>query len=328
MSSVDRDSTTEVLRVEDLRVHYSGGESPVKAVDGVSFSLNEGQALGIVGESGAGKSTLNLALLRLLPQNVVHFSGRMLLRGVDCFGMDDNTFRQKVRWREASMVFQGAMDSLNPVLKVGGQVDEPLRAAGVGKAEARARAEELFELVHLPASVYGRYPHELSGGMKQRVVIAMALVLKPRLVILDEPTSALDVSVQAQVMNLLKQLKRELGLTIVFVTHDIALACDLCDRLAVMYAGEFVEEGGIDEVIGAPAHPYTQKLLNSISRLDTDAMPEFIPGAPPDLSAPPSGCRFHPRCPHAFEPCGQHSPPAFSVSDGHDARCWLLEERR
>ena len=334
-SGPDKGQTTEALRVEELRLHYRVGHGVVRAVDGVSFSLEQGEALGIVGESGAGKSSLSLALLRLLPRNVAHLSGRVVLRGVDCLSMDEASFRRRIRWREAAMVFQGAMESLNPVLKVGDQIAEPLRAAKVEKAEAKRRVEELLELVHLPPSLYGRYPHELSGGMKQRVAIAMALALKPPLVILDEPTSALDVSVQAQVMNLLKRLKRELGLSIIFITHDIALACDICDRLAVMYAGELIEQGGIDEVISTPAHPYTQRLLASVARLDTDAVPESIPGAPPDLSAPPSGCRFHPRCSAAFEPCSGLSPPIFPVGakipargarDQHHARCWLLRE--
>ena len=223
------------------------------------------------------------------------------------------------------MVFQGAMNSLNPVLKVGHQVAEPFLVGNKGqKKQARERVLELFELVRLPEEIFHRYPHELSGGMKQRVMIAMSLILNPSLVILDEPTSALDVSIQAQMMNLLKNLKRDLRISFIFITHDIALASDLCDRIAVMYAGEIVEIGGAEEMLVTPRHPYTQKLLNSIPRLRSKEVPQFIPGAPPDLANPPPGCRFHPRCPFAFEPCDGESPPNFTVKEGHEARCWLL----
>jgi oligopeptide/dipeptide ABC transporter ATP-binding protein len=316
---------TILLEVQDLRLHYHGKQGTVRAVDGVSLALEEGQALGVVGESGAGKSSLALVLLRLLPRNVAHLSGRVLLGGRDLLAMDEGAFRRQVRWREVSMVFQGAMEALNPVLRVGYQVAEPLLEAGEEKAAARRRVRELLEMVGLSPEVETRYPHELSGGMKQRVVIAMALAFSPRLVILDEPTSALDVSVQAQVLNLLKRLKRELGLTFLFITHDIALACDLCDSLAVMYAGEVVEQGGIEGVVATPAHPYTRMLLASIPRLEDDAPPLPIPGAPPDPAAPPSGCRFHPRCPRAFTRCDREVPPALAAGPGHAARCWLLQ---
>lgn len=316
-----------LLEVQDLRLHYQVSEGVVRAVDGVSFALEEGRALGIVGESGAGKSSLALALLRLLPRNVAAFSGKVLLNGSDCMKMEEAEFRRRVRWRQVSMVFQGAMEALNPVLRVGFQIAEPLRASREGKGSAEARVRELLELVRLPPEVAQRYPHELSGGMKQRVVIAMALALAPRLVLLDEPTSALDVSVQAQILNLLKRLKRDLGLTLVFITHDIAVACDLCDTLAVMYAGEIVEEGPIEAVVNTPAHPYTQKLLASIPRLHAETPPDYIPGAPPDLSEPPPGCRFHPRCPYAFDRCRRESPAPFTPQPGQVARCWLLEGR-
>lgn len=321
-----------LLRVEDLRLHYAAATGTVRAVDGVSFTLAQGEALGIVGESGAGKSSLGLALLRVLPRNVAALTGRVLLAGTDCLGMDEGRFRRDVRWRQIAMVFQGALESLNPVMRAGEQIAEPLREAGMGKDAARERVGALLQMVRLPAATYDRYAHELSGGMKQRVAIAMALALQPMLLILDEPTSALDVSIQAQVMDLLKRLKAELGLTVLFITHDIALACDLCNRLAVMYAGELVESGPIERVITSPAHPYTQRLVASIPRLDSSALPDFIPGAPPDMSHPPTGCRFHPRCPHAFSRCGVDPPTAFdapgaSTGASHTARCWLLDSR-
>ena len=314
-----------LLDVRDLRLHYATRDDPVRAVDGISFTLEKGQALGIVGESGSGKTSLSLALMRLLPRNAIEYHGRVELEGEDIMALRDEEFRQRIRWRKLSMVFQGAMNSLNPVLKVGHQVAEPLLVESRGrKRQARERALQLFDLARLPVETVDRYPHELSGGMKQRVMIAMALVLDPSLVILDEPTSALDVSIQAQMMNLLKDLKRDLGISFIFITHDIALASDLCDRIAVMYAGEIVEIGGADDMLTAPRHPYTQKLLGSIPRLDSKEPPQFIPGAPPDLTNPPTGCRFQPRCPFAFAPCDRERLPTFTVVEGHEARCWLL----
>ncbi|MBF8267697.1 MAG: oligopeptide/dipeptide transporter, ATPase subunit, partial [Dehalococcoidia bacterium] len=228
-----------LLEVRDLRLHYNTQGGMVRAVDGVSFDLERGQALGIVGESGSGKTSLSLALMRLLPRNATGYGGVITLEGTSLMGMGDEELRRLIRWKRMSMVFQGAMSSLNPVLKVGQQVAEPLMLEGRGnKRRAQERVLRLFDLVRLPREVANRYPHELSGGMKQRVMIAMSLVLDPALVILDEPTSALDVSIQAQMMNLLKDLKRDLGISFIFITHDIALASDLCDRIGVMYAGE------------------------------------------------------------------------------------------
>ena len=314
-----------LLEVRDLTLHYATPRGPVRAVDGVSFALEAGEALGVVGESGCGKTSLALALLRLLPRNVHAYGGSVRLGGTELLALAEDEFRRRVRWRQISMVFQGAMHVLNPVLKVGVQVAEPLRAMGVGKRQAAARVEELLELVGLPREVAGRYPHELSGGMKQRVVIAAALVLSPSVVVLDEPTSALDVSVQAQIMNLLKRLKAELGLAFLFITHDIALASDLCDRVALAYAGHLVEVGSAEQVLLAPAHPYAQGLLASVPRLRSRTPPTFIPGTPPDLAELPAGCRFHPRCPYAFARCAE-PPPLLPRADGHLARCWLLAE--
>ena len=318
--------TAPLLEARDLRLHYATARGPVRALDGVSFAIDHpGEALGIVGESGSGKSTLALALMRLLPANVALFEGQILLEGRDLAALSMEQFRREVRWKAIAMVFQGAMASLNPVLRVGQQITErPLLEHGSSKKAVYAKAEEMLELVGLPREIIQRYPHELSGGMKQRVVIAMALVMEPRVLLLDEPTSALDVSVQAQVMNLLKRLKRDRGLSMVFITHDIALASDICDRIAVAYAGEHVESGAIEEV-GRPKHPYTQKLIASIPKLHDPRQPEFLQGLPPDLVAPPSGCRFHPRCPSVFEPCPARSPPPFTIGETHTARCWLYE---
>ena len=320
--------STSLLEVDDLRLHYAGERGEVRAVDGVSFSVGQGETLGIVGESGSGKTSLALALLRLLPRNVALYGGAVTLGGEPIMNLDEGQFRERVRWRRISMVFQGATESMNPVFKVGHQVAEPLTArGGVAKKRAYAVARDYLELVKLPSETFDRYPHELSGGMKQRAVIATALVMEPSLVILDEPTSALDVGVQAQIMNLFKRLKRDLGLASLFITHDIALASDLADRIAVMYAGEIVEIGPSEDVLARPAHPYTQKLLAAIPRLRSDDPIEFIPGAPPDLTDPPTGCRFHPRCPFAYDRCREASPPPLLASTGSAvARCWLLGE--
>ena len=322
-------ASVPLLRVKGLHLSYQTPAGVLSAVDGVSFSVDEGEALGLVGESGAGKSSLAMALMRLLPRNVARHQGTMDLKGVDCAAMDMATFRLEVRWRKMAMVFQGAAESLNPVLRVGQQVVEPLLLQGhVSKQEAFRETHLLLELVRLPAEVYDRYPHELSGGMKQRVLIAMSLVLKPWLLILDEPTSALDVTIQAQIMDQLKHLKQDLGLTIIFITHDIALASDLCDTIGVMYAGRMAEMGPADRVLVSPQHPYTQLLLASIPRLYQDERPQFIPGRPPDMMDPPFGCRFHPRCPQAFERCPLEEPLLFTARPAHQVRCWLAELRR
>jgi peptide/nickel transport system ATP-binding protein len=312
-----------LLEVDGLRLYFKTLRGDVKAVDDVSFKLGRGRTLGIVGESGCGKSSTANAIVRNLPRNISRYEGRICLEDVDLMLLNDAEFRSKIRWRRISMVFQGAMNSLNPVLKVGFQVAEPLIIhKGLSREEALKNVEELFRLVGLSPDIVNRYPHELSGGMKQRAIIAMALTLNPDIVILDEPTSALDVSIQAQIMNLLKSLKRKLGISMIFITHDIALASDICDEFGVMYAGEIVELGSAEELLLSPKHPYTQKLLSSIPRLRSDKTPEFIPGSPPDLVNPPSGCRFHPRCPYVMDKCFTENPPK-TLIDGGFVKCWL-----
>ena len=319
---------TTLLDVRDLSFHYADRAGPVRAVDRVSFSLASGGfALGLVGESGSGKSSLALSIMRMLPPNVARYEGEIWLDGQELLGMTDDSFRREIRWQKLALVPQGAQNGFNPVLRVGEQIIEPLVVGGqASKQEARARALELLAYVGLPADIFMRFPHELSGGMKQRAMIAAALIQEPPLVIMDEPTSALDASVQTQITNLLKRLKRDMNLAIIFITHDIALASDVCDGLAVVYAGQVVEIGSAEQVLLQPSHPYTQRLLGSIPRLHTDTLPEFIPGAPPDLRQPPAGCRFHPRCPLAFEECAQEEPPAFALANGQLARCWLHAE--
>lgn len=315
---------TLLLEVRDLYLHYADRQGAVRAVDGVSFTLEgRGQALGIVGESGSGKTSLALAIMRMLPGNVARFEGQVLWEGQEIAHLPEETFRRQVCWRRIALVPQGAMNAFNPVLRVGEQIIEPLVVNGHDRRSAHSHAKELLELVGLPGEVYDRFPHELSGGMKQRAMIASALIMAPSLVLMDEPTSALDVSVQAQITNLLKRLKRELRLSLLFITHDIAVASDVCDSLAVMYAGELVEWGSAEQVLLTPAHPYTRKLLASIPRLRSPQRPDFIPGTPPDLRAPPAGCRFHPRCPQAMKRCQQEPPPIFQPRSGQQVRCWL-----
>lgn len=318
---------TPLLEVRDLYLHYADRGGDVRAVDGLSFTLEEGgHALGIVGESGSGKSSMALAIMRMLPNNVARFDGQIFLEGREVSKLPEQRFRREIRWRKIALVPQGAMNALNPVIRVGEQIIEPLMADGhINRRAAQSRAEELLELVGLSTETYHRFPHELSGGMKQRAMIASALIMSPLLVVLDEPTSALDVSVQAQITNLLKGLKRELGLAIIFITHDIALASDVCDSLGIVYAGELAELGSAEQVLTSPQHPYSQKLLASIPRLHAHKMPEFIPGEPPDLRKPPAGCRFHPRCPFVMEQCKIEKPPPFYPQSDHQARCWMLD---
>ncbi|MEM2929252.1 MAG: ABC transporter ATP-binding protein [Thermoproteota archaeon] len=316
---------SEILQVKNLKLYYSTRKGVVKAVDDVSFVLNKGETLAVVGESGCGKSSMAISVMRLLPRNVNSYQGSIVLDGEDISKLDDGLLRERVLWKKISMVFQGAMNSLNPVLRIGFQIAETLleHEKKITKSEALAIAKNSLEPVRLPGFIADRYPHELSGGMKQRVVIAMALVLNPQIVILDEPTSALDVITQANIINLLKRLKKERGLSYIFITHDLAVASELADKVAVMYGGRIVEYGTAEQIYEDPQHPYTQKLMASIPTLRSDKKLDFIPGAPPDLINPPPGCRFHPRCPYAMEICRVKEPPQFDVKDGGKAACWL-----
>jgi len=316
-----------LLSVKNLVLHYRTRKGLVLAVDNVSFDVERGQTLALVGESGCGKTSTASALLRMLPRNVGKYEGQVELDGTELMGLDDEKFRSDVRWRRISIVFQGAMNALSPMIPVGQQVAEPLMVhLEATREEALAKAEEAVKNVGLPGYIMKQYAHELSGGMKQRVVIAMALVMKPSIVILDEPTSALDVMTQANIMNLLKTLKRDESLSYIFITHDLGLSSELADAVAIMYAGRIVEIGPAENVLPNPQHPYTQKLLGSAPKLRSDEKPDSIPGAPPDLIEPPSGCRFHPRCPYAFDKCRVEDPPYFGERDR--AACWLLEPGR
>ena len=321
------DSTTRngpLLQVEDIRLYFRATNGVVRAVEDVSFELRSGGSLAIIGESGCGKTSLARAILRLLPRNVDTYTGRVFLNGTDVMQFSEERFRRDVRWVKISMVSQAAMNSLNPVLKVGHQVAEPLlldhRAT---KQEAMARAEEVFRIVGVPPAFLERYAFELSGGMRQRAIIAMALVASPVLVILDEPTSALDVLTQANIMNALKKIKKELGLSFIFITHDIATSSELADEVICMYAGQLVEHSSAEVFYRQALHPYARKLMASVPTLHVEKKPEFITGEPPSLLNPPQGCRFAARCPERFERC-QEEPPLFTRGDAW-VKCWLYE---
>jgi oligopeptide/dipeptide ABC transporter ATP-binding protein len=279
----------------------------------------------ILGESGCGKTSLAKAILRLLPRNVHSYSGKIVVEGRDVMPLSDEEYRQNVRWVAMSLVPQAAMNALNPVLRVGDQVAEPAMIhLGVNKQEALDMARTMFQHVGVPVDFLERYPFELSGGMRQRVAIAMALVTSPNLIVLDEPTSALDVLTQANIFNVLKRLKKELGVSFILITHDIATSSELADEVAVMYAGQIVEVGDAMHFFNDPLHPYSQKLMASVPRLRETKELEFITGQPPSLINPPTGCRFAARCTFRFEKCVQE-PPVFQ-KEGRKVKCWLHEK--
>jgi peptide/nickel transport system ATP-binding protein len=316
-----------LLRVEDLRLHYRTTRGIVHAVDGVSFDIRRNEALVVLGESGCGKTSLSKALLRLLPRNVEEYSGRVFLDGAELMSFGEERFRREVRWVRVSMVMQAAMNALNPVVRVGEQVAEPLRIHRQWpKARALARAAEVFALVGIPTDFLQRYPFELSGGMRQRVVLAMALVTEPELLILDEPTSALDVLTQANIMNQLKRVKSELGTSFLLITHDISTSSEIADRVALMYAGQIVELSDAAHFYREPVHPYAQLLMASVPRLRQAHRPRHIPGEPPSLLAPPPGCRFAERCPSRFARCAEDPPPV-KLPGRREVRCWLVAQR-
>ncbi|MEM4495028.1 MAG: ABC transporter ATP-binding protein [Candidatus Caldarchaeum sp.] len=315
------------LEVKNLTLHYETNNGIVKAVNSVSFSLQKGETLAIVGESGSGKSSLAYAIIKLLPKNIATYDGEVIFNGFNIVSLPENELRKRVRVNGISMVFQGAMNTLNPVLTIGDQVADPLvTGLGMSRKEAFNKAVEALSLVGIRREFAKRYPHELSGGMKQRVAIAMALVVDPQIIILDEPTSALDIITQANIMNLLKKLKNELKKTYIFITHDLALASELADRVGIMYAGRLVEIGPAESVFINAKHPYTQLLIDSVPTLRVDKEPRFIPGSPPDLINPPSGCPFHPRCPYIIKgKCETEEPTLKQVGENHYAACWLNE---
>ncbi|MCD5412227.1 ABC transporter ATP-binding protein [Thermodesulfovibrionales bacterium] len=315
-----------LLRVEDLCLHFRTNKGLVQAVDGVSFGLGRGLTLVVVGEAGCGKSSLARAILRLLPRNVHTYTGRIFLNGVDIMKLGEERFRREVRWSKLAFVPQAAINSLNPVVKVGNQVAEPLLVHRLAKtkSEAIARAREACELVGLPGDFLSRYAFELSGGMRQRAIIAMALAARPALVVLDEPTSALDVLTQANIMNLLKGIKQKFKTSFILITHDIATSSELADIAAIMYAGQVVELCNASQFYREPLHPYSQKLIASVPSLRQEKRPEFIPGQPPSLLNPPKGCRFTGRCLSRSNRC-EKEPPLVEVKEGRRVKCWLYQ---
>lgn len=311
------------FEVEDLYMYYRTRMGSLKAVDGVSFSINSGQTLALIGESGCGKSSLAKSLVRLLPRNVEIFEGCVSLDGEDLMKMSEAEFRKNVQWQRISMVAQAALNSLNPVIKVGEQVAEPLMVhKEIDKKSALEKVREVFSLVGIPEDFADRYPFELSGGMKQRTVIAMALIMNPQLIILDEPTSALDVLTQANIMNLLKKMKNESKISYILITHDVGLSSELADKVAVMYAGQIVELSDAEKFYSSPSHPYSRKLMESVPTLKRDKIPQYIAGTPISLINPPEGCRFADRCPSRVEVCSKE-PPIVTLEKERIVKCWL-----
>ena len=320
----------ELLRVNDLRTSFFTHVGEVKAVRGISFGVDRGQVLGIVGESGSGKSVTSLSIMGLLqyPGKVV--GGEILFGGQNLLSFSRSRMRA-VRGKEIAMIFQDPMTSLNPVYTVGSQIMEMVRAhEETTRAEARARAIEMLGLVGIPSPEVrvDSYPHEFSGGMRQRVMIAMALACTPKLLIADEPTTALDVTIQAQILSLIKRLNDQLSMTTILITHDLGVVAKLCDRIAVMYGGLIMEEGSAQDIFYDPCHPYTMGLLESIPRVGEGERGRLkpIPGTPPSLIDPPNGCPFSARCPHCLEICQQEKPPFFEAGEGHRCMCWMLHE--
>lgn len=314
------------VKVSGLKAYYFTEYGIIKAVDGINFQISEGESLGIVGESACGKSTLGAALMQSmqLPGRIVE--GSITLAGDDITKMSSSEFDRKARWKRIAMVFQGAMNALDPVYTVESQLREILVEHHFeGKIDQKIA--ESLQQVGLDLSVAKRYPHELSGGMKQRVVIAMALLLDPDVLIADEPTTALDMLVQSQIISLLKKLQREKGITIILITHDLALVSQITEKIGIMYAGELVEFSSTRDIYKNPRHPYTQALIEAIPRLRTkDKKIHFVKGSPPSLLNPPRGCRFYDRCIHAMDVC-KCSPPEFETETGY-VRCWLYEGSR
>jgi oligopeptide/dipeptide ABC transporter ATP-binding protein len=319
-----------LLDVLDLRTEFRTSAGVVRAVDGVTFDVRTGETLALVGESGCGKSVTALSIMRLIPVPPGRIAGgRVLFDGRDLLALPDREMR-RVRGKDIGMVFQEPMTSLNPVLTIGRQVTETLEHhLGMRPAQARARAAELLATVGIPEPTrrLAQYPHEFSGGMRQRVMIAIALSCRPRLVLADEPTTALDVTIQAQILELLRQLSRQFGVAMVMITHNLGVVARYADRVNVMYAGRVVERGAAVEIYARPRHPYTLGLLRSVPRLDRPrrARLDPIPGQPPDLARLGPGCPFRPRCPFAVERC-QEMPPLAEVEPGHLSACWRAHE--
>lgn len=316
----------KILEVDNLKLYYFTSKGAVHGVDGVTFSMKEGETLGVVGESGCGKTTLGTALLNMPSPPGEIVEGKIIIDDINILDLKESVLRKNIRWEKISMVFQGAMNCLTPVYTIKKQMMETLEHhREMEVKDAKSRIRKYIDLVGLSDNVLDQYPHELSGGMKQRIVIATALFLEPNLVVCDEPTTALDVVVQAQIINLLKRLKKQMQLSFIFITHDLATEAEISDRIMVMYAGKVAEIGTNDQIYGkqGAAHPYTRRLLAATPRLhmEIDKL-DFIPGTPPDLLSPPEGCRFHLRCDKAVEKCKKEVPPLIEIEPEHMVACW------
>ena len=318
----------QLLEVNNLKTYFTTSKGQAKAVDGVSFALDYGQCLGLVGESGCGKTTTALSICQLLPKEGSIAGGEILFEGVDYAAMSEQEIR-KHRWADVSLIFQGAMNAFNPVKKVGWQIAEVcMLHRKMTKQQAWERAGDLFEMVGIPRDRIHQYPHEFSGGMKQRAMIAMALACDPKLIIGDEPTTALDVMIQAQILELLEKLRKELNMGMILITHDLSILSETCDKIAVMYAGKIAELGTVDDIFNHPMHPYTKRLLDCFPNIagGERVIPDGIPGYPPSLIDPPAGCRFCPRCADATERCASEEPAFVRVGPEHYVSCHLCNE--
>ncbi|MHB1627788.1 MAG: ABC transporter ATP-binding protein [Bacilli bacterium] len=321
---------SNVLDVEALSVEFNINGDYIQAVRDVSFHIKTGETLGLVGESGCGKSVTSLALVRLLSKSA-RVQGNVLYNGSDLLGLPDRAMRQ-VRGNEISMIFQEPMTSLNPVYKIGAQISEALRLhKNISARQAFSQAVDMLRKVGIarPEDIMAEYPHQLSGGMRQRVMIATAMVCSPHLLIADEPTTALDVTIQAQILELMRMLSKDFGTSVLLITHDLGVVAEMCDRVAVMYAGQIVEQGNVDDIFFDPQHPYTRGLLNAIPKIDAKQKERLQPieGTVPSPSRMPKGCRFSPRCSQVMERCKTQPPELFEVGDAHQSRCWLNDPK-
>jgi len=316
--------TDTILQVDDLTMHYTTRSGEVSAVNNVSFSLKRGQSMGLVGESGCGKTSVAFSLMKLLPENAKIKNGKIFINGTDVVHLKEEEMR-KIRWRQISMVFQAAMNALNPVYQVGDQIIEAMETHNMVESNelAREHVASLFELVGLDPKLMDQYPHEYSGGMRQRAIIAMALACNPDLIIADEPTTALDVIVQDSLLREMIELQNKLNMSMIYISHDIAVIAEVTERIGVMYAGRMAEFGSAEEIFKHPIHPYTYGLMSAFpSIIGPKKELTTLPGEPPDLISPPKGCRFHPRCPFATEICSQQEPEFKDMGGNHLAACW------
>ena len=319
-----------LLRLKDLRVYYTAGGEIINAVNGVDLEVRRGETLGLVGETGAGKTTIAKSIMRILPDPPAKIGGgEIYLDGQELLHLPEKKMRE-IRGKKISMIFQDPMTALNPVFTVGEQIEEVIMLhEKVNKGEAAVKARQMLELVGIPGDRSGDYPHQFSGGMKQRVVIAMALACSPELILADEPTTALDVTIQAQILDMIKALKEKQNTSMILITHDLGVVAEVCDRVAVVYAGEIIEYGTKEEIFDYPAHPYTVGLFGSIPKIHEDVeWLDSIPGMPPNPADLPSGCHFHPRCSKCTQPCGEKAPEMVEVRLGHFVRCLNCTEKK